>query len=253
MTVSNVPPVITSLSVSPALVPVNTQVTLSGAFTDAGTNDTHQASINWDDDAGAQAGTVTETQGTGSGTVSGTRTYAAAGIYAVSLTVTDDDTGSDTEVFEYVVVYDPSAGFVTGGGWINSPAGAYAADPELTGKATFGFVSKYVKGATVPTGNTEFQFHAGSLNFSSTSYEWPVVQGSSSKATYKGAGTVNGAGGYGFLLSAIDGSPDKFRIKIWQLGGSVIYDNNVGGGAGDNADPVTSIAAGSIVIHVPKK
>jgi hypothetical protein len=124
------------------------------------------------------------------------------------------------------------------------------ADPLLTGKATFGFVSKYLKGATTPTGNTEFQFHAAGMNFSSTSYDWLVVQGSS-KATYKGYGTVNGVSGYGFLLSAIDGSTDRFRIKIWQNGGSVIYDNQVG--AGDNAEPTTALGGGSIVIHVPKK
>lgn len=42
----------------------------------------------------------------------------------------------------YVVVFDPTAGFVTGGGWLESPPGAYTADPALTCKATLGFVSK---------------------------------------------------------------------------------------------------------------
>ena len=77
-----------------------------------------------------------------------------------------------------VVVYDPEGGFVTGGGWVDSPQGAYVPDPSLTGKATFGFVSKYKKGASVPTGQTEFQFKAGDLNFHSTSYDWPLVTGS---------------------------------------------------------------------------
>ena len=57
-----------------------------------------------------------------------------------------------------MVAYDPSAGFVTGGGTIASPPGAYSADPALTGKAAFGFVSKYKKGATVPSGENEFHF-----------------------------------------------------------------------------------------------
>ena len=91
-------------------------------------------------------------------------------------------------------------GFVTGGGWINSPAGAYVADPALAGKATFGFVSKYKKGMTVPEGNTEFQFHAAGLNFKSTSYQWLVVAGANAK--FKGVGTINGAGNYGFMLTA---------------------------------------------------
>jgi hypothetical protein len=38
------------------------------------------------------------------------------------------------------------------------------AEPTLTGKANFGFVSKYQKGQSTPDGNTEFQFKAGDLN-----------------------------------------------------------------------------------------
>lgn len=154
------------------------------------------------------------------------------------------------------MIYDPDGGFVTGGGWINSPAGAYAADLALTGKANFGFVSKYKKGANVPTGNTEFQFKAGNLNFHSDSYQWLVVAGA--KAMYKGTGSINGAGSYGFLLSAIDGQinggggVDKFRIKIWDKnnGDTVVYDNQIT--AADDADPTTVIAGGSIVIHKAK-
>jgi hypothetical protein len=166
--------------------------------------------------------------------------------------VTDKDGGSGQAIFQYVVVYDPSAGFVTGGGWINSPAGAYTPDPSLTGRATFGFVSKYQHGATVPTGNTQFTFHVASMNFNSTSYDWLVIAGA--RAQYKGTGTINGSGNYGFMLTAIDGQingggeVDKFRIKIWdKTTGQIIYDNQMG--AGDDASPTTEIAGGSIVIH----
>ena len=99
----------------------------------------------------------------GSGVMPG-HSYSEAGIYTVCLTVNDGDLSSEANC-TMAVVYDPSAGFVTGGGWIDSPAGAYAADTSLSGKATFGFVSKYKKGANVPDGNTEFQFNAGDLNF----------------------------------------------------------------------------------------
>jgi hypothetical protein len=153
-----------------------------------------------------------------------------------------------------VVVYDPSAGFVTGGGWINSPAGAYTGDPTLSGKANFGFVSKYQKGAAKPTGETEFQFHVAGFNFHSEAYDWLVVSGP--KAQYKGTGKVNGVSGHAFLLTATDGQRaggggvDKFRIKIWKVSdGSIVYDNRLGASDDlDAADPQV-ISGGSIVIH----
>jgi len=187
---------------------------------------------------------------TGSG-VSVSHTYTAVGIYNVNLTITDDR-GAQSSDTTMVVVYDPSGGFVTGGGWINSPAGAYTENPSLTEKATFGFVSKYQKGANVPTGQTEFQFKIANLNFHSDSYDWLVIAGA--RAQYKGTGTINGSSGYGFMLTAIDGQvsggggTDKFRMKIWdRTTDSIIYDNQIG--VEDNADPATAIAGGSIVIH----
>ena len=173
-------------------------------------------------------------------------------MYTLTCRITDSTSGSDTEEYRYVVVYDPSGGFVTGGGWIMSPTGAYTANPTLTGKAIFGFVSKYLKGASLPSGNTEFQFKAGDLNFHSSSYQWLVVSGA--RAQYKGVGTINGMGEYGFLLTVTDGQltggggVDRFRIKIWlKSTGEIVYDNEIGGD--DDADPTTAIAGGSIVLH----
>jgi hypothetical protein len=151
-----------------------------------------------------------------------------------------------------VVAYDPYGGFVTGGGWIISPLGAYTLEPSLTGKATFGFVSKYQKGSSVPTGDTEFQFHVANFSFHSTAYDWLVVAGA--RAQFKGIGTVNGIGNYGFILTAIDGQisggggVDKFRIKIWDRNsGANVYDNQ--NGESDDAALTTAIGKGSIVIH----
>jgi hypothetical protein len=61
-----------------------------------------------------------------------------------------------------------------------------ASDGDLgveTCRASFGFVSKYQKGRTVPTGETQFQFEVAGFRFHSVSYEWLVV--SSAKAQYK--------------------------------------------------------------------
>ncbi len=122
----------------------------------------------------------------------------------------------------------------------------------MTGRANFGFVSKYQKGANIPTGQTEFQFRAGNLNFRSTVYEWLVISGA--KAQYKGSGTINGAGDYNFLLTATDGQVsggggvDKFRIKISGPGG-VVYDNVHGVSDDMDAANPQEIGGGSIVIH----
>jgi len=75
---------------------------------------------------------------------------------------------------------------------------------------------------------------------------------------YKGTGTINGAGNYGFMLSAIDEKltpstdVDLFRIKIWDKdsGDDVVYDNQLG--AEGDTDATTAIGGGSIVIHKPK-
>jgi VCBS repeat-containing protein len=239
-TVNNVAPVTGTISHPAAPVALGGTVSVSMSFTDAGSLDTHTAVITWDD------GTTTPgTVNASTRTVTGSHIYAEPGVYTISITVTDDDTGRGTSTMtDYVVVYDPNGGSVTGGGFITSPAGAYTADPKMTGRANFGFVSQFKKGATVPTGNTEFQFQAGNLNFSSTTYDWLVVAGS--KAQYKGKGTINGAGSYNFLLTAVDSSPDRFRIKITGAGGTV-YDNQMG--SADDSSNSTELAGGSIVIH----
>lgn len=160
------------------------------------------------------------------------------GVYTLRIEATDfyDNTAVEEITF---VVYDPDAGFVTGGGWITSPEGAYKADESLTGKATFGFVSKYKKGATVPDGNTEFIFQTADLKFSSTSYDWLVIAGT--KAMFKGYGTINGEGNYQFILTAEDNGKtgDTFRIKITEIGGGIVYDNGL----------QTELEQGSIIVH----
>jgi hypothetical protein len=138
---------------------------------------------------------------------------------------------------------------VTGGGTLDSPAGAWTADPALTGRANFGFVSRYQKGANTPDGHTVFRFNAGDLDFRSSSYQWLVVAGA--KAKFKGTGTIGGNGDYGFMITATDGgadSIDQFRIKIWDAATSqVVYDNQLG--EADDAYAGTAITSGNIIVH----
>jgi hypothetical protein len=185
-----------------------------------------------------------------------TLTLAVPGVYTLCVGARDSAGNAGAPECTFLPVYDPDGGFVTGAGWISSPAGAYVTNPSLTGRASFGFVSKYHQGASVPTGQTQFQFKTGDLSFYSDAYEWLVVAGA--RAKYKGTGTINGTGSYGFMLTAIDGAQpggggvDTFRIKIWDNanGGAPVYDNQVlCADASDNADPCTVLGGGNIIIH----
>ncbi|HEX9956562.1 MAG TPA: hypothetical protein VGA96_04885, partial [Fibrella sp.] len=244
VTVTNQSPVITAVTTALEPKPINTAFELTVVYTD---NNVTKATINWGDGQ-------TQDIANPSSSFTTPHTYSSAGVYTVKVTLTDAGNERSAEYgYQYIVVYDPDGGFVTGGGWILSPAGAYGKDPAASGKANFGFVSKYQKGANVPTGNTNFEFKAGNLNFKSSLYQWLVVAGA--KAQFKGEGTINGGGTYGFLLTSIDGQmpggggTDKFRIKIWDksAGDVVVYDNNKG--AVDDAEPATTLGGGSIVIH----
>jgi hypothetical protein len=98
VTVSNLAPVITSStnnSPSSDMAAEGEAVTVSGMFTDIGTLDRHAVAINWGDGT-VTAGTVT--QGVGTGAFTGSHAYGAGGIYTITVTLMDDDTGIDTAV-----------------------------------------------------------------------------------------------------------------------------------------------------------
>jgi hypothetical protein len=248
--VNNVPPIITKIDGAIDPVNINNPAEITGYFIDPGTLDTHTAIFDWGDSTTTEYYLQNHERA-----VIGAHTYNQPGVYIVTLEIIDDDGGSDTEISQqYVVIYDPDGGFVTGGGWIDSPEGSYISDSTLTGKANFGFIAKYKKGAETPIGNTEFQFHIADLNFHSEDYQWLVVAGA--RAQFKGTGTINGAGDYGFMLTAIDAKLtsstdiDMFRIRIWDKEtDTIVYDNMLGVDDDKDLDDTTKLSSGSIVIH----
>jgi hypothetical protein len=231
-----------------ALNPVNTAFTFTGTVADSNAS-TPTAAWTFD--------TVSTMAAVAGGAISTSRSFASAGVYSVTLTGNDNAGGitivnKNVDLNEIVVVYDPNAGFVTGGGWINSGEGSYVAKPALTGKASFGFVSKYQNGANKPSGETEFNFQVANFSFHSSSYDWLVVSGA--RAQFKGSGAINGVTGYGFLLTALDGDAqggggaDGFRIKITNTAtGDLVYDNRLG--QDESANNTQAIGGGSVVLH----
>jgi PKD repeat protein len=219
-----------SVSVDPAKVNTSVSTNPTG-FTDPDGGDKHTASWNWGDGT-ASAGSVTESNG--SGTVgSASHSYAAAGIYTVTLTVTDNSGGQNAtsqSVYQYVVVYDPAAGYVVGAGSYASPLGSYTANGSLAGTANFTQLNpKYATDGVTLTGGFKLSYSPASMTFTYSKLTWLVVSGN--KAWLKGEGT-NNVGGVNelcyFLVSVVDNtaSADKIRVKIWdKADGHVVYDS----------------------------
>jgi DNA/RNA endonuclease G (NUC1) len=218
VTVGNAAPVITSLVTPTAPVAVGSPVTVAVTFTDPGSADTHTISVSWGD---------------GVTTAGLSHVYGAAGLYTVTATVRDDDGGEASRIATaFVVVYDPNAGFVTGSGWFG----------PSSNKAKFDLAVKYKDGVIGSDGSVSLE-QAG-LTFTSATVEWLVLQ--PGRAKVRGTGTFAGSPGvHQFLLTAVDG-PDGVRIRIWNAGGAVVYDNQPG--LPDDSWTVSPLGGGSISV-----
>jgi DNA/RNA endonuclease G (NUC1) len=229
VTASNVAPSVLTVTGPTAPVQAGTAATITVTYSDPGSDDTHSASVTWDD-------STSSTVACAAGVCSASHTYAAAGIYGVTLVVSDDDGGTAATSFNYIVVTDAAnSKFVTGGGWVST----------TSGKASLNVNAKYLPNGTL-SGNTHFK--VSGFELASTSYDWLVVSGAN--AQYQGTATVNGSGAYGFLVTVTDGSPDKFRIRVWDKTTlATIFDNATGAPDDIDAANPQAIGGGNITIH----
>jgi len=122
VTVNNVAPSVSTATVSSKS---NCSVSISASFTDPGVLDTHTATINWGD-GNTTAGTVTESNG--SGTVTGSHTYLTPGVWSITVKVTDSDGDFNTSS---ALSFD------------NNPTLTYPLPPIIAGKS-------YNTGSTIP-------------------------------------------------------------------------------------------------------
>ena len=250
---SVISPGVTILSpASGASYPVDTPVSFSGSFADED-GGTHAAQ--WTFELITAQGVVTET----SGSVSGAWTFGIPGIYHVRLRVTDQsgNVGEASTVNgqdAFIVVFDRGDGFVDGHGRFDSPAGAFVANPSISGRFDFDFDARYRQEDLAPSGGTSFKFSGAGLDFEGGAYDWFVCFGA--RAIYTGTGTLNGAGNYAFLISAVDGDDlgggaiDRLRIRITnQTNGAVVYDNQMG--APDTAAATCPLSWGNVNVRLP--
>jgi Bacterial Ig domain/Putative pectate lyase-like adhesive domain len=98
----NADPVVAATTVSPTSA---CSVSVSAAFSDAGTGDTHAGTIGWGD-ASNDAANISENSG--AGTATGAHTHASPGTFTVGVTVTDDDGGSGSNSGTFTTLNTPS-------------------------------------------------------------------------------------------------------------------------------------------------
>ncbi len=99
MTVTNVAPQITAVTLDQTAIDEGGTVTVNGTFTDAGILDTHTVQVDWGDGTSATSSTVDQA----AGTFTAVHTYAdddpsgtSSDPYAINVTLSDDDGGTDT-------------------------------------------------------------------------------------------------------------------------------------------------------------
>jgi hypothetical protein len=233
---------------------VGSTVNFSGEFWDKPNNrHTSKWLIN---DNNSVKGSVTEPTAAKNGKATGSYKFTTTGVYKLQMNLTDQNgvtsySNVNGDIDEIVVIYDPNGGYAYGGGWFNSAANALTADKTAAGKVSYGFSVNYYKGATLPKGETRFEFKLGNIQYDALNFDYLAISGY--KAVFAGSGKISGGqSGINFTMYVIDGALDgtgidKVRIKIYNKNtGYVYYDNEPG--SSDSADPVTPVGINSTVV-----
>jgi hypothetical protein len=171
--------------------------------------------------------------------------------YTVEVTVNDTGyySGYDEDV---LVVYDPSLGFTTGGGWFYWPG--------TNDKTNFGYTMKYNKKGSNVKGSLLLIRHTAEGNYRIKSnalyglalgdtgtFTWASFSG---KATYQEPGWPEPIGNHEFLVYAEDrGEPgvgaDQFWVEVHDKDGNVIPVMSMERPAAENTE---TLGGGNIVV-----
>lgn len=160
----------------------------------------------------------------------------APGLYSACVAATDLPGNTGGPACLEVPVYDPSGGFVTGGGWVG--LGAEGSGDRLV----FSFVARYRKG-DVPEGRARLSAPTRGLELTSNRYEWLVLGEPGDEVRLQGLGTMEGLEG-----------EHRFEIRIGEADGGatlrvVVRDGADPGGILFDSGPGGAVEAGSVMVH----
>ena len=232
VTVRNVTPTVSTIDLPARPFLVGSEIEVRSEFSDPGELDVHSARWEWGDGrvSSGRIFQVQDAEVAGAGTVSGTHTYLAPGLYTAHLQVSDGDGGIGTSPLIEVPVYDPAAAAVNGEVRFDSPPGAYLHNPAFSRQTWLAMSCQYDPGAsdgTPPQGWIRFELVGGGMRFEGQEVDWLVVAGQ--RVWLAGRGTINGVGRYRIAVD-LDLDANLGRVRVWDLDhdDAVIYDSQPG-------------------------
>jgi len=219
-------PITTNVTAAPNPVKAGNPVTLTATVSDASTGGTNISAAEYSVDGGAPISMSAADGAFDSPTEdvrAATAPFSEAGFPELCVHGADAFLRLGPFACAELVVFDPDVGFVTAGGAVDSPENADRANPAAEGRATFGLNVRYLPRSTSPSGNLEFQFSAGDINFRSAGFNWLVVT-SEPRARFQGTGNINGTTSCKFKADVWDGSYqpgnlDALGLEIYDCGG----------------------------------
>jgi DNA/RNA endonuclease G (NUC1)/PKD repeat protein len=209
-TVSNAAPALQSVNVPTAPLALQTALTITATFTDAGSADTHTLHIDWGDGTTSTSNTSTASH-----------SYESPGLYTVQIKVQDDDGGvSQTLSTSFVPVFD-AASRITAGGWLD--AGGDKTHIETNARYD----------GVQATGHLALHSEKSDLRFTADQIAWLVLKGD--VATLQATGTIAGRTGV-FQVTVVlsDGDlpggdkKDRARVILRDAAGAIVLDSQPG-------------------------
>ncbi len=198
---------------APDMVQAGTSVATSIGFTTPDAAGPYKVQWTWGDGTAERSQTAAASKGGGS--ANARHSYAAAGIYTVTVDVADRS-GHSARVSRQVVVRDAATGVVGGAGAVLVPATTGHPAPTPGGKASFSFVAAPTTMTSTARATGQFQFSLPGLSFASN--DVAVTGTQAGRALLAGTGMLNGRGSYHFTATAAmasgDGKPGRFGIRI---------------------------------------
>lgn len=214
---------------APTATNANTELSIAGSLTYTGSAPTVTATWSWGD--GTPDETAPVAIDAGAASLAASHTYARAGDYRITLTVSDAAGLSSTAVHQLTVHTGPQ---VTGTGTYTTFRGDFSQDPDLSGTVQFNFDVLSDSGEL--KGHLGFELLGQNLRLDSTRFDQLDIP-TAFRFVIAGRGTFNGIADCRYLITGNDiAKPgansrywDTLMVQVWSEKDELLYSNERSG------------------------